>query len=184
MAPNHRLRPALACDWKARILVYAGLCAALIVLAIPASAQSAKPGALGQASLLDTSGQKTWVYLSGDKLSGHADKEVLLEGNAQMQRSDSQISADRMRYDQRTDRLQAEDHVRIVRKERIYTGSYLDMDVERFEGFFTHISYDLGGEKGHGEAVRADFTDKDHMTAHQGTYTTCRRKPIGCPSGY
>ncbi len=177
MVPNHRLRPALACDWKARILVHAGLCAALTVLAIPASAQSAKPGALGQASLLDSSGQKTWVYLSGDKLSGHADKEVLLEGNAQMQRSDSQISADRLRYDQRTDRLQAEDHVRIVRKERIYTGSYLDMDVERFEGFFTHISYDLGGDKGHGEAVRADFADKNHMTAHQGTYTTCRRKP-------
>lgn len=94
-----------------------------------------------------------------------------------MLRSDTQISADTLRYDQRTDRMQAEGHVRIEREERIYTGTYLDMDVERFEGFFTDIRYQLGGEKGHGEAVRADFADKDHMTARQGTYTTCRRKP-------
>lgn len=126
---------------------------------------------------MDKTRQKTWAYLSGDTLSGHADKEVVLEGNARMLRSDTQISADTLRYDQRTDRMQAEGHVRIEREERIYTGTYLDMDVERFEGFFTDIRYQLGGEKGHGEAVRADFADKDHMTARQGTYTTCRRKP-------
>ncbi len=177
MPPTHRLRPALARDGKARILIQAGLGAALACLAVAASAQAAKSGTPGPVSLMDTTGQKTWIYLSGDKLSGHADKEVLLEGNAQMQRSDSKISADRLRYDQRTDRMQAQDHVRIERNDRIYTGSYLDMDVERFEGFFTQITYDLGGEKGHGEALRADFADKNHMTAQQGTYTTCRRKP-------
>jgi LPS-assembly protein len=73
--------------------------------------------------------------------------------------------------------MQAEGNVRIERNERIHTGTYLDMDVELFEGFFTDIRYQLGGEKGHGEALRADFADKDHMTARQGTYTTCRRKP-------
>ena len=56
---------------------------------------------------------------SGDTLTGHADKEVVLEGNAQMLRSDTQISADSLRYDQRTDRMQAEGHVRIERNERI-----------------------------------------------------------------
>ena len=155
----------------------AGLLGALALLARPAGAQSPIPATPGQASLMDKTPQKTWAYLSGDTLSGHADKEVVLEGNAHMLRSDTQISADTLRYDQRTDRMQAEGNVRIERNERIYTGSYLDMDVERFEGFFTNIRYQLGGEKGHGDARRADFADKNHMTAHQGTYTTCRRKP-------
>ena len=81
-----------------------------------------------------------------------------------MLRSDTQISADTLRYDQRTDRMQAEGNVRIERNERIYTGTYLEMDVERFEGFFTDIRYQLGGEKGHGEAVRADFADVVFLT--------------------
>ena len=155
----------------------AGLLGALALLARPAGAQSPIPATPGQASLMDKTPQKTWAYLSGDTLSGHADKEVVLEGNAHMLRSDTQISADTLRYDQRTDRMQAEGNVRIERNERIYTGTYLEMDVERFEGFFTDIRYQLGGEKGHGEAVRADFADKDHMTTRHGTYTTCRRKP-------
>ena len=126
----------------------AGLLGALALLARPAGAQSPIPATPGQASLMDKTPQKTWAYLSGDTLSGHADKEVALEGNAHMLRSDTQISADTLRYDQRTDRMQAEGNVRIERNERIYTGSYLDMDVERFEGFFTNIRYQLGGEKG------------------------------------
>jgi len=177
MVPDFCLPRALARAVRARFLIQAGLWAAWAGLAISAGAQSAPPVAPGPASLMDTTGQKTWVYLSGDTLSGHADKEVVLEGNAQMLRSDSQISADSLRYDQRTDRMQAQGHVRIERNERTYTGSYLDMDVERFEGFFTDITYQLGGGKGHGEALRADFADKNNMTAQQGTYTTCRRKP-------
>lgn len=121
--------------------------------------------------------QNKEIYFVGDTLSGHAGKEVVLEGQAQMQRGPMQISADSLRFDQRTARMQAQGHVRIEREERMYTGSFLDLDVERFEGFFTDIRYQLGGDKGHGEAVRADFADQDHMTAHQGTYTTCRRTP-------
>jgi len=177
MVPDCHLLPALARAATGRKLMVAGLLSALAHLAMPAGAQSANPATPGQASLMDKTQQKTWAYLSGDTLTGHADKEVVLEGNAQMLRSDTQISADSLRYDQRTDRMQAQGNVRIERNERIYTGTYLDMDVERFEGFFTDIRYQLGGEKGHGEAMRADFADKNHMTARQGTYTTCRRKP-------
>jgi len=169
--------PALARAAKAGILVQAGLWSVLTLLAMPALAQSLLPATAGASSLMDKAPQKTWSYLSGDVLSGHADKEVVLEGSAHMLRSDTQISADSLRYDQRTDRMQAQGNVRIERNERIYTGSYLDMDVELFEGFFTDISYQLGGEKGHGDALRADFADKNHMTAFKGTYTTCRRKP-------
>ncbi len=177
LVPDYRLPPALARVAKAKILIHLVLWATLLALAMSTRAQSAQPVKPDQSSLLDRTPQKTWAYLSGDTLSGHTDQEVELQGNAQMLRSDTQINADRLRYDQRTDRMQAEGNVRIKRNDRIYTGSYLDMDVERFEGFFTHITYQLGGESGHGDAVRADFTDKNHMTAHQGTYTTCRRKP-------
>jgi LPS-assembly protein len=177
MVLDYRLPPALARAANAKILIHGGLGAALLVLALSARAQSASPVTSGQASLLERAPQKTWAYLYGDTLSGHADQEVELQGNAQLLRSDTRIYADLLRYDQRTERMQAQGNVRIQRSDRIYTGTYLDMDVERFEGFFTDITYQLGGTSGHGDALRADFTDKNHMTAHKGTYTTCRRKP-------
>ena len=126
----------------------AGLLGALALLARPAGAQSPIPATPGQASLMDKTPQKTWAYLSGDTLSGHADKEVELQGNALMLRSETQISADTLRYDQRTDRMQAEGNVRIERNERIYTGTYLDMDVELFEGFFGIGGQRNGGAEG------------------------------------
>ena len=180
MIPDWRLQPASVRALKARILIATGLWTALLIVSMSATAQGAAPETqmnAGLASLMEQAPQINWTYLRGDTLSGHADKEVQLEGNAQIQRNDTQINADSVRFDQRNDRMQAAGNVRIERNARTYTGSYLDMDVERFEGFFTDISYQLGGKKGHGEALRADFADKDHMTAHQGTYTTCRRKP-------
>lgn len=128
-------------------------------------------------SLMNSPTQKDWVYLIGDTLSGNANKETEVEGNAQLRKSDTVISADHLRYEQSTDRLRASGKVVIERNEKVYTGSYLDLDVGRFEGFFTDITYSLGPEKGHGEALRADFADSKHMTAKQGTYTTCRRQP-------
>ena len=128
-------------------------------------------------SLLEQSYQKNWAYLIGDTMSGHTNQETELEGDAQMRKSGSTIWADRLRYEQSTDRLRASGNVVIERNERVYKGSYLDIDVERFEGFFTEITYSLGPEKGHGEALRADFADRNHMTATKGNYTTCQRKP-------
>lgn len=177
MVPDRRLLYALARAAKVKGLIYAGLAIVWISSTLLPSAHAQAQELKASASLLDTTRQRNWAYLSGDTLSGHADKEVVLQGNAVLVRSDAQISADSLRYDQRTERLQADGNVRIDRNERSYTGSYLELDVERFEGFFTDITYQLGGEKGHGEARRADFADKNHMTAHQGSYTTCKRKP-------
>ena len=145
-----------------------------------ARAQEARPESdapPASPSLMNSPAQKDWVYLIGDTLSGNANKETEVEGNAQLRKSDTVISADHLRYEQSTDRLRATGKVVIERNERVYTGSHLDLDVGRFEGFFTDITYSLGPEKGHGEALRADFADSKHMTAKQGTYTTCRRQP-------
>lgn len=177
MVLARRLQPAFARFAKTGTLVQIGLLSALVLLAGFAQAQIDTAGPAGPISLMDQTPQTSWSLLSGDTLSGHAEKELQLEGNAQLLRSDTRISADRLRYDQRTDRLQAQGDVHIERGTRTYSGNYLEIDVERFEGFFTDIRYQLGDDKGHGTAQRADFADKNHMTAHQGSYTTCRRKP-------
>jgi LPS-assembly protein len=152
----------------------------MLVFSMLARAQEATPAyeeLSASPSLMDVPPQKDWVYLSGDTLSGHTNAETELQGNAQLRKADTLISADHLRYEQSTDRLRASGNVVIEGQDRVYTGSYLDFDVGRFEGFFTEITYSLGAEKGHGEALRADFADSKHMTAKQGTYTTCRRQP-------
>lgn len=165
---RHRCRAAL---W---------LGVSMLVFSMLARAQEATPAyeeLSASPSLMDVPPQKDWVYLSGDTLSGHTNAETELQGNAQLRKADTLISADHLRYEQSTDRLRASGNVVIEGQDRVYTGSYLDFDVGRFEGFFTEITYSLGAEKGHGEALRADFADSKHMTAKQGTYTTCRRQP-------
>jgi LPS-assembly protein len=152
----------------------------MLAFSMLARAQEATPAyeePSASPSLMDSPPQKDWVYLSGDTLNGHANAETELQGNAQLRKADTVISADHLRYEQSTDRLRASGNVVIEGQDRVYTGSYLDFDVGRFEGFFTEITYSLGPEKGHGEALRADFADGKHMTATQGTYTTCRRQP-------
>jgi LPS-assembly protein len=152
----------------------------MLAFSMLARAQEATPAyeePSASPSLMDSPPQKDWVYLSGDTLSGHSNAETELQGNAQLRKADTVISADHLRYEQSTDRLRASGNVVIEGQDRVYTGSYLDFDVGRFEGFFTEITYSLGPEKGHGEALRADFADSKHMTATQGTYTTCRRQP-------
>ena len=117
------------------------------------------------------------VFLQGDRVSGRADLETLVEGDAVMRKADTVIHADTLEYDQPTDQARASGHVRINRAGNRYEGSLLQLKVESFEGFFQQPVYHFAGGDAHGEASRADFLDDSHTVVHDATYTTCRRLP-------
>ena len=117
------------------------------------------------------------VFLQGDRMQGHTDLETVIEGGAQMRKSDTVIRADRLEYDQSTDLARASGNVRINRAGNLYEGPLLELKVERFEGFFQQPAYHFAKGDAHGEASRAEFQDENHTVVYDATYTTCRRLP-------
>jgi LPS-assembly protein len=117
------------------------------------------------------------VFLQGDRVSGRADLETLVQGDAVMRKADTVIRADRLEYYQPSDEARASGHVRINRAGNLYEGPLLELKVESFEGFFQRPSYHFAQNGAHGEASRADFLDESHTVVYDATYTTCRRLP-------
>ena len=117
------------------------------------------------------------VLLQGDRLTSRTDQDATLEGDAELRKAGTIIRADRLDYDMPTDTARATGHVWVRRNGNIYQGPYLELEVDAFEGFFTAPSYEFAQNGAHGKAARADFIDSTHMTVHQASYTTCKRKP-------
>ena len=116
------------------------------------------------------------VFLWADRMTGRPDLDTTLEGRAMLRKSGTVIQADRLTYDQPTDRAVATGNVRINRGGNVYEGPLLDLKVDAFEGFFTAPSYQFLQNDAHGTADRVDFVDASHATIHNATYTTCRRE--------
>jgi LPS-assembly protein len=117
------------------------------------------------------------VFLQGDRISGRADLETVVQGDAVMRKADTVIRADRLEYYQPSDEARASGHVRINRAGNLYEGPLLELKVESFEGFFQQPTYHFAQNGAHGEASRADFLDESHTVVYDASYTTCRRLP-------
>lgn len=117
------------------------------------------------------------IFLLGDRISGHTDREVVVEGDAVLRKAGTVIHADRLEYDQSTDVAKARGSVRINRGGSVYEGPLMELKVEPFEGFFNEPRYHFLQNGAHGQAFRADFLDENHTTVTNATYTTCRRTP-------
>jgi LPS-assembly protein len=117
------------------------------------------------------------TFLFGDLLTGQTDKDMVLQGQAELRRGDTVIRSDRLSYEPPDDRLRASGNVRINRAGNVFEGPELDLKVDTFEGFFKQPSYRFLATGGHGEADRIDFLDDKRAEIHNATYTSCQRVP-------
>jgi LPS-assembly protein len=117
------------------------------------------------------------TFLFGDLLTGQTDKDMVLQGQAELRRGDTVIRSDRLSYEPPDDRLRASGNVRINRAGNVFEGPELDLKVDAFEGFFKQPSYRFLATGGHGEADRIDFLDDKRAEIHNATYTSCQRVP-------
>ncbi len=117
------------------------------------------------------------TFVSGQRISGQADQETVVEGEAMLRKGDVVIKADRLEYHQPTDLARAIGHVRINRAGNVYEGPLLELRVDTFEGFFNQPTYHFLRNDAHGQASRVDFLDDKRAVIHDATYTTCRRLP-------
>lgn len=117
------------------------------------------------------------TFVSGQRISGQADQQTVVEGEAVLRKGDIVIKADRLEYDQPTDLARAIGHVRVNRAGNVYEGPLLELRVDTFEGFFDQPTYHFLRNDAHGQASRVDFLDDQRAVIHDATYTTCRRLP-------
>lgn len=140
-------------------------------------ALSLRPSGLLEEKIAPAQRDEAPVFLQGDRISGRPDLETVIEGDAVFRKAGTTISADRLEYDQPTDRARATGNVRINRGGNIYEGPLLDLKVDAFEGYFQEPRYQFLQNDAHGQADRAEFLDETHTIIRNATYTTCRREP-------
>lgn len=117
------------------------------------------------------------LFLRGDQIQGRPDLETVIEGHAELRKSDFSIRADTLEYYQPTDQARASGNVRINRNGNVYEGSLLELKVDTFEGVFLQPRYQFLQNNVHGQADSAHFLNEYQTVVHNATYTSCRRQP-------
>lgn len=114
------------------------------------------------------------VYGRGDRLSGRTEREVTLQGDAEVRRAGTVVQGDRITYYVPDDEVVAVGNVRVVRQGNVFTGPALQLRLEGSEGVFLSPSYTLGLYGGRGRAERIEFLSEDKVALRDATYTTCK----------
>jgi len=121
------------------------------------------------------------TVLRADRLQSRPELETIAEGNVEFRRAGTVIRADRISYDSPEDRAHARGNVRVSRDGNQYWGPELELQVQRFEGFFLEPQFRLGRTGAGGSAQRFDFLDSSRFVAVGATYTSCPRDGSGDP---
>lgn len=129
---------------------------------------------LGERVPLSVSNQ-TPVFIFSDSLTSRPDLEVVLGGNAELRKNQTVIKAQRMEFNQVTDRVKVTGDVVINQGGNRFTGTDLDLNVTEFSGFFSQPNYQFYKSGGQGSAQRMEFVSERSAIAKFASYSTCKR---------
>ena len=94
-------------------------------------------------------------------------------GHAEARQGTSILRADKLTYNQATNVARAEGHVSVLKDGNRFTGPELQIQMDRFEGYFLEPTYFFSQLGAGGKAKRIDFIDSQRLTATGATYTSC-----------
>jgi LPS-assembly protein len=119
------------------------------------------------------------IELQAGQIRGRPGIDATAEGQVELRRGALELQADWLSYEQAQDLAVARGHVRVRNPNGRYSGTELQLQLERFEGFFLQPSYEFDRIKAGGRAQRIDFIDSKRSVAHQAWYTSCPRDDLG-----
>jgi LPS-assembly protein len=117
------------------------------------------------------------TYVLGDRIFGRPELETVVEGNAEIRRSDLVLRADRIEYFQPEDIAKARGKVRLNRNGNIYEGTEGQIRVDSQEGYFLEPRFRLLKNNGRGQASRIDFLDDKRSVARDASYSVWHVEP-------
>jgi len=121
------------------------------------------------------------VVIRADRIQARPELDTVAEGNVEFRRAGTVIRADRITYDSADDRANAKGNVRVSKDGNHYWGPELQLQVQRFEGYFLEPHFMLGRTGAGGTAERFEFIDASRAVAINSTYTSCPRDGSGDP---
>jgi LPS-assembly protein len=113
------------------------------------------------------------IILRAREVRGRPDLDAEAEGEVEFRRGAVVIRADRLTYDQADDLARASGHVVVSRDGNVFSGPELQLQVERFAGFFTAPTYRFARTGAGGKASRIEFIDDQRSAAFDATYSSC-----------
>lgn len=116
---------------------------------------------------------KPALVISATKVTAQAEQQASAEGDVELRYGELLLNADTLNYRVVDDFARAEGNVRINHNGNVFTGPLLQMYVSRFEGEFLTPSFFLKATGGAGKAQIVKFIDSDHLSATQGSYSSC-----------
>lgn len=128
------------------------------------------------------SGTQLPVFLTADRVEGITGKESVAEGNAELHKGTIAIYADRLKYIEQTEDVEARGRVRIEREGDVITGPSLKYRVNDATGTFEQPAFTLAPRKrpnvqpvtGRGNARTARFEGEDKYRMSDAFFTTCK----------
>lgn len=120
--------------------------------------------------------EKKPVYLEADRIQGYYEQEIEAIGDAKLSCGDVAISADRMKFFQKTDDVEAMGDVHIERPNDVLEGTQLRLNLETEAGRLDQPAYQMKNDKGRGTGTVLLFENADKYRLKNGEYTTC---PVG-----
>lgn len=118
-------------------------------------------------------GAKPALVISGGRVSAQMDQKAEAEGDVELRYGELVLNADKLDYRVVDDLARADGHVRIHHNGNVFTGPLLQLYVGRFEGEFLEPHFFLAATGGAGKARVLKFQDSEHMSATEGSYTSC-----------
>lgn len=179
MPAHHRAEPCPTCRRALLPLAVAALFGAAGAHAEPPLAlqpsTSLAPAPGGEAA------RERPVILRADRLQVRPDLDAVAEGRVDFRRAGTVIRADRLSYDSATDTASARGQVYVGRDGVSYRGPELQLQLQRFEGFFLQPEFEFERLGAGGRASRIDFIDSDRARAIDAVYSSCPREGGGEP---
>ncbi|MGQ3052181.1 MAG: LPS-assembly protein LptD [Roseateles sp.] len=118
-------------------------------------------------------GTKPALVISATKLTAQTDQRAEGTDGVELRYGELVLNTDTLNYRVVDDFARAEGHVRIDHNGNVFTGPLLQLYVNRFQGEFLTPSFFLAATGGRGKAKVLKFQDSEHMSALEGSYSSC-----------
>ncbi len=115
------------------------------------------------------------IVLQARTLTTQPDLQAVAEGEVEFRRGGLVIRADRLAYDAVRDTASASGGVSVAREGAVYSGTALEIAVQRFEGVFLEPRFEFTTLGAGGRADRIDFLGAGRSRATNASYTSCPR---------
>jgi len=119
--------------------------------------------------------KQTPTFVFGDTITSRLDREVVVEGAAEIRKIDTVIRAKRIEYDQVSDVAKLLGDVRINQGGNRFWGPQLELELTQMTGVFHQPSYQFYKTGGQGSAQRINFVSERSAIAYLANYSTCKR---------